>query len=165
MAERFGKLFVAIVLGAGLCALGTVWQPRGESWVRSTGAAPRQVRILQFYSTTGSLKAGEKAMLCYSVENARLVRIAPLMETVVPSSNRCLEVVPLHTTHYTILAEGFDGHVATQSLTLLVELTPGAAPQRLNSAGNRGGGSSAYFCNSPRSVRTSWLCGFGFTRV
>jgi len=27
----------------------------------------------------------------------------------------------VHTTHYTILAEGFDGHIAMQSLTLPVD--------------------------------------------
>lgn len=129
MAVRFAKPFVALALMLGLCALGTAPRPEGESWVRAAGAAPGPVRILHFYSTVGSLKAGETAMLCYAVENAKLVRIAPLLGGVFPSTNRCLEVVPLHTTHYTILAEGFDGHVAMQSLTLAVDVTPRAAPQ------------------------------------
>jgi hypothetical protein len=140
MAVRFAKPFVALALMLGLCALGTAPRPEGESWVHAAGAAPGPVRILQFYSTVGSLKVGEKAMLCYSVENAKLVRIAPFLGGVFPSTNRCLEVVPLHTTHYTILAEGFDGHVVMQSLTLAVDVTPRVAPRPLEYAGNWDGG-------------------------
>jgi len=169
MAERFAKSLVAVALVAGLWALGTARRTAGESWVRSAGTAPGPVHILQFYSTVGSLKAGEKAMLCYAVENAKWVRIAPLLEGTFPSTNRCLEVVPLHTTHYTILAEGFDGHVAMQSLTLPVEVMPAPAPQPRNFARKLDGGArtnySAFFCNSSRSAKTSWLCGLGLTFV
>jgi hypothetical protein len=59
--------------------------------------------------------------LCYGVENAKSVRISPSIPGVYPSTNRCLEIVPERTTHYTILAEGFDGRVATQSFTLAVQ--------------------------------------------
>jgi hypothetical protein len=124
MAWRFVRPFIALALMVWLLSLVTALGPRRESWVHARGAAPAPVRILRFYSTTGSLTAGEKAMLCYSVENAKEVRIAPFLGNVFFSTNRCLEVGPLHTTHYTILAEGFDGHVATQSLTLAVEMTP-----------------------------------------
>ncbi|HUK18093.1 MAG TPA: hypothetical protein VLW65_16825 [Bryobacteraceae bacterium] len=137
MAVRFGKLLAAISLMVAVWAL----SPQGAlirtssagSWVRPSGAAPGPVKILQFYSSVGSIKAGEKALLCYGVENAKSVRIAPLMEGEAPSANRCLEVSPVHTTHYTILAEGFDGHIAMQSLTLPVDsATPGsdAPPDR-----------------------------------
>ena len=130
MAARFGKLLAAISLMVAVWALsprGALTRPNGAgSWVRPSGAAPGPVKILQFYSSVGSIKAGEKALLCYGVENAKSVRIAPLMEGEAPSSNRCLEVSPVHTTHYTILAEGFDGHIAMQSLTLPVDsATPG----------------------------------------
>lgn len=134
MALRFARPFIALALMVGLYALVTARRPASQSWVRSAGAAPGPVRILQFYSTVGLLKAGETAQLCYSVENAKLVRIAPLMDGALPSTNRCLEVVPLHTTHYTILAEGFDGHVAIQSLTLAVDVAPAAAPPPRNYA-------------------------------
>lgn len=140
MGVRFARPLVAIGLMVGLWALSAVRLPSGESWVRAAGAAPRPVRILEFYSSVGSLKAGETAQLCYAVENAKLVRIAPLMEGVFPSSNRCLEVVPLHTTHYTILAEGFDGHVAMKSLTLPVDVMQAAAPRPLEYASRRDGG-------------------------
>jgi len=47
---------------------------------------------------------------------------------VYPSPNHCLEILPERTTHYTILAEGFDGRVATQSFTLPVQ-SPIAPPR------------------------------------
>jgi len=121
MTARLGKLFGAMMLMLAVWTLGTNRRTAGESWVRPNGSAPGPVRILQFYSSVGSIRAGEKALLCYGVENARSVRIAPMMEGESPSSNRCLEVAPRHTTHYTILAEGFDGHVVMQSLTLPVD--------------------------------------------
>jgi len=128
MDKRLARSAAVVMVAAGLWALGTAHGPAGTGWVHSPGAAPGPVRILRFYSTVGWLKAGEKAQLCYAVENARRVRIAPLLEGAFPLSNRCLEVLPEHTTHYTILAEGFDGHVAMQSLTLAVGAAPGDAP-------------------------------------
>jgi hypothetical protein len=135
MALRFAKALAAVALLAALWALGTVRRSGAESWLRPAGATSAgraPVRILQFYTTSGSVRAGEKALLCYGVENAKSVRIAPLMENVSPSAKSCLEVVPQHTTHYTILAEGFDGHVVMQSLTLPVETGPGIEPRPLN---------------------------------
>jgi hypothetical protein len=64
---------------------------------------------------------GEKALLCYGVENARTVSIAPPVDKLSPALSRCFEVSPEHTTHYTLLAEGFDGTVVTQSFTLSVQ--------------------------------------------
>lgn len=136
---------MAIGLLVGLWALGSVRRPSGETWVHSAGVARGPVRILQFYSTVGYLKAGQKAQLCYSVENAKMVRIAPLMVASLPSTNRCLEIVPLHTTHYTIVAEGFDGHVVMQSLTLPVDVMPGAPPRPLE-----------YSTNWDGSAETTW---------
>lgn len=130
MAARFGKLLAAIALLAAVWTLGTTGSKPRQSWVRPAGAAPGPVKILQFYSSVGSIKPGEKALLCYGVENAKTVRIAPLMEGEAPSSNRCFEVAPLHTTHYTILAEGFDGHLAMQSLTLPVDTASPAPDER-----------------------------------
>jgi hypothetical protein len=73
---------------------------------------------------------GDKAQLCYGVANAKSVRISPSLEPVAPAANRCLDIVPEHTTHYTILAEGFDGNVVTRVITLVVETA--APPRRTN---------------------------------
>lgn len=131
MGKLLAKLFAACGLVAAIWVLSALVPQTGEGWVHVVnksrpGNSP--VRILHFYTTSGAIKAGEKALLCYGVENAKSVEIAPMMEGVLPSANRCLEVGPLHTTHYTILAEGFDGHIVTQSLTLPVNVEPRRAP-------------------------------------
>jgi hypothetical protein len=53
---------------------------------------------------------------------------------VAPAANRCLDIVPEHTTHYTILAEGFDGNVVTRVITLVVETAPQPRRPGLNVA-------------------------------
>lgn len=76
---------------------------------------------------------GQKAELCYGVENARSVRIAPGLDgvpgRVYPSAHRCVEISPQHTTHYTLMAVGYDGSAATRSLTLPVETAPFEIPE------------------------------------
>ena len=129
MLFRFAKLWVAVGLLAGIWALRSVRHGDPRAWVRPVGAPRGPVRILQFYASVGMLKVGDKAMLCYGVENARSVKISPALEDVYPSQNHCLQIGPDHTTHYTILAEGYDGRVATQSFTLPVADLP-RPPQR-----------------------------------
>ena len=106
-----------------------------EPFVHRIGAAPGPVKILRFYATSGLLLNGQKAQLCYGVENAKSVRIAPLAGEILPSSRRCLEIGPSHTTHYTILAEGYDGKMATQSLTLAVRGPVEVPMPKVNYAG------------------------------
>jgi hypothetical protein len=124
--------FYKLVAAAGVLA--TLWcvvavrrSADPQSFVQRADAPPRPVKILMFYASAGMLVTGEKAQLCYGVENAKSVSIAPLTGVVAPATRRCLEIVPKHTTHYTILAEGYDGKVAMQSLTLAVR-SPSIGP-------------------------------------
>jgi hypothetical protein len=109
----------------GLSRLG---EPEGGSWIHARGAVPGGVRILLFRASVGALVEGQKAELCYGVENARTVRIAPGPEgstgQVYPSAHRCVGIWPQHTTHYTLMAIGYDGSAATRSLTLPVQTAP-----------------------------------------
>jgi hypothetical protein len=57
-----------------------------------------------------------------------------MIEEVYPFPNHCLEIVPEHTTHYTLLAEGYDGAVAAKSFTLQVEAEEDSPPQVVNYA-------------------------------
>jgi hypothetical protein len=100
-------------------------------WVNPAGGP---VRILRFYASAGFLTAGETARICYSVENAKSVRISPLMQEVYFAPDHCLETVPEHTTHYTLVAEGYDGAVATKSLTLQVQPEEAAPPPAVDYA-------------------------------
>ena len=116
---------------AAMWGLSVVDRSDRRAWVRPAGGP---VRILQFYASAGILIVGETARICYSVENAKSVRISPMIGEVYSFPNHCLETVPEHTTHYTLLAEGYDGAVATKSITLQVEAEEAPPPQLVNYA-------------------------------
>jgi hypothetical protein len=118
---RWSKLVAAAGLLAAVWGINGFRQPDDRVWVRAGGAAPGRVRIVRFYGSAGMLARGQKASLCYDVENARSVRISPMMQQLSPSTRHCVEVEPTHTTHYTLVAEGFDGQFATESFTVSVE--------------------------------------------
>ena len=133
---RFYKLIAAAGLMALLWSVLAVRRANDvEAYVRRIDTHPGPVKILRFYATSGLLITGQKAQLCYGVENAKSVRIAPLSGEIQPSARRCLEIGPQHTTHYTILAEGYDGMMATQSLTLPVQRPLEAPMPKVNFAG------------------------------
>jgi hypothetical protein len=99
-------------------------------WVHPP-SANGPARILRFYASTGAASPGQPVQLCYAVENTRTVRISPLMAQQYPASNYCLEVTPEHTTHFTLMAEGFDGSVAAKSITLPVQRVAPVTPARI----------------------------------
>jgi hypothetical protein len=76
--------------------------------------------ILGFYADPGSIRAGETAELCYSVSNAKSVKLEPPSEPVWPAFSRCVHVSPRKTTSYTFTAENAAGH--TKSATVKVEV-------------------------------------------
>src|SRR5580704_11185620 len=124
LSRWLGRIVAALAIMAAAWGVGAVPDSSVRAWIPPVGAPRGPVRILRFYATTGSLAPGDKAQLCYGVENAKSVRIAPSIVPVTPAANRCLDIVPDRTTHYTILAEGFDGNVVNRSLTLVVETEP-----------------------------------------
>ena len=134
MLFRFTQLWVAFGLVIALWAISSMRNTGPNVWVRPVGTHPGPVRILQFYASVGAVSPGEKAQLCYGVENARSVRISPPTQGVYPSINHCVEIEPEHTTHYTMLAEGYDGAVATKSFTLAVRVIPAEKRIQINYA-------------------------------
>ncbi len=123
MRSSIGKLAAAVALLAATWLLGELRIEDPRPWVRPYEASG-PVRILQFYASAGAVLPGQTARLCYGVEHAKSVRISPLLAEAYPSTRHCLDVVQQHTTHYTILAEGYDGAVATRSLTIPVATPP-----------------------------------------
>jgi hypothetical protein len=121
---RLTRLLVAVLLLVVLWGLSLLRNAPNQVWVHPLNSRPGPVRILRFYASVGTLVPGEKAQLCYSVENAKVVRISPTTESAYPSLGRCIEIYPDHTTHYTLQAEGFDGTVAMRSITLPVQDQP-----------------------------------------
>jgi hypothetical protein len=74
-------------------------------------------RITQFYTTAPQLARGEKGLLCYGVENAKTVWLAPPRRELSAALTRCVEVEPAATTTHTLTAEGAGGS-AKQELTV-----------------------------------------------
>jgi hypothetical protein len=134
MWRGFSRLIMAVALLVVLWGLTLVREAPDQVWVHPLSPQPRPVRILRFYATAGTLLPGQSARLCYSVENAKSIRIAPDVAQLYPSWGRCLDVQPDHTTHYTLQAEGFDGRVAFRSVTLSVQDQPIAPMQPLQVA-------------------------------
>jgi hypothetical protein len=79
------------------------------------------VKIVQFYTGTGTITKGSKALLCYSVVNATGVRLDPPVESVWPAMSRCFEVAPERSTRYTLPAEGADHKTVSETLEVVVK--------------------------------------------
>jgi hypothetical protein len=79
-----------------------------------------QLKILDFYGTP-SITRGASALLCYSVVNAKSVRLDPPVEDVWPSLSRCFNVSPAKTTRYAFTAESANGETASRSFEVKVQ--------------------------------------------
>ena len=76
--------------------------------------------ILAFYSSPGAISRGKKSQLCYSVSNAKSVRIEPYSGALWPAYSHCVSVTPHATTTYTLTAEDAEGH--TKTATTMVQV-------------------------------------------
>ena len=110
------------------------WQERRESAnkaaaaevenVRKTVAAygGSQVTILSFTLSPGAIHGGETTQACYSVSNAKNVKIDPKPEEETwPSLQRCVHVKARKSGDITLTADDGAGHSRTKSLPLTVE--------------------------------------------
>lgn len=77
--------------------------------------------ILSYSADPATIQAGEQSELCYSVSNAKTVKIDPAPEDPTwPAFQRCVHVSPRKTTKYTITIEDASGH--TQSAEVEVRV-------------------------------------------
>jgi len=106
--------------------------------------APKPAKILHFYASQGEIQKGERALICYGVEDALSVRMEPAVEELKPILNRCFAVSPAGTTEYKLIAQGADGGAVSASFT--VKVTAGSRPVR-------GGGLIELFVASPAAVK------------
>jgi hypothetical protein len=86
--------------------------------------------ISQFYARDADITDGTGTVLCYQVENARSVRLAPPVEELRPTPlPRCIAVAPKRDTTYVLTAEDSRGTAVRQSAVIRVhpsrELRPG----------------------------------------
>jgi hypothetical protein len=75
-----------------------------------------KARITELYATKPRVTRGEKSMLCYGVENAKSVKLAPAVADVWPAMSRCFEVSPRESTTYTLTAANESGQEVTQTV-------------------------------------------------
>ena len=78
--------------------------------------------ILAYTANPPDIRAGEKSSLCYSVSNAKTVKIEPQTEEPVwPAYSRCVHVSPRKTTEYTLTIEDGAGHSKTAAVEVRVQ--------------------------------------------
>jgi len=77
--------------------------------------------ILNWYATPPSVRPGEATALCYSVSNAKSVKIEPPSdEPVWPAFGRCVHVSPRKTTTYTLTIDDGAGHMRSAEVEVEV---------------------------------------------
>jgi hypothetical protein len=69
---------------------------------------------------TPRIQRGETAQICYGVANAKSVTLEPQSSKVWPSHNLCIDVKPVKTTTYTLVATGADGRNVSEQVTVEV---------------------------------------------
>jgi len=79
------------------------------------------VKITHFYAGSKEIPDNQSVGLCYGVENAKTVRLEPPVEQLKPGVNRCFYLTPDRTTTYKLVAEGFEGSTAAESVTVRVK--------------------------------------------
>jgi hypothetical protein len=79
-----------------------------------------ELRIMSFYASSGVIRPGSHATICYGVNGAKKVRIEPPVEEVWPALSRCLQVAPRKDTEYKLIAEDAAGHSVSQTIVLRV---------------------------------------------
>ena len=87
---------------------------------------PDPVRITQFYASPPNPHQGEKALVCYGVQNASEVWIDPPVERLWPAVARCFDLVPTKPEKLTLKAVG-GGKQVSQT----IEIVPGPPAVKL----------------------------------
>jgi hypothetical protein len=78
--------------------------------------------ILVYAANPPIIQVGEKSSLCYSVSNAKAVKIEPQTEEPVwPAFSRCVHVSPRKTTEYTLTIEDGAGHTKSATVEVVVQ--------------------------------------------
>jgi hypothetical protein len=80
----------------------------------------KDLAILSFYASPRVIDRGESAQLCYSVANARTVKLEPQSQPVWPSVARCVDVTPTKSTTYKLTIEDAAGKTQSQDVDVAV---------------------------------------------
>jgi hypothetical protein len=78
------------------------------------------LKILGFYAAPTVISLGNKAKICYSVVDAKSVRIEPPVEKLDPAFSFCFDIAPRKTTAYKLFAQDAAGHTVTADTAVQV---------------------------------------------
>jgi hypothetical protein len=95
-------------------------QRRAQDARTFEGMGGNRFEILGLYANPASIHAGDTADICYSVSNAKTVKLEPQTHEVWPAFSHCVQVSPRKTTVYTFTAEDGAGHTKTEQVTVEV---------------------------------------------
>ena len=111
-----GRLWIAVAAAA--ITLTRCASPEKKAGV-SAPPPDEGARITQLYAARPAAR-GEKALVCYGVENAKTVWMEPPRRELSAALSRCVEVFPTADTTYKLTAEGPDGRQVTRELKVAV---------------------------------------------
>src|SRR6266542_2356862 len=104
---------LSMALASAAVVLSACSSPDKPATVPAATAADEGPRITQFYSTLSQVARGEKALVCYGVENATTVWLEPPRQELSAALSRCVEVEPEADTTYKLTAEDAGGKRTT----------------------------------------------------
>lgn len=97
-------------------------QERSQNQQAVDAMGGNRFAILGYYADPPETHAGEKSSLCYSVSNAKTVKIEPAPEDPTwPAFQRCVNVSPRKTTTYTLTIEDGEGHTKQAEIEVRVQ--------------------------------------------
>jgi hypothetical protein len=95
-------------------------QKRAEDEKTFESMGGNRFAILAFGATPAVISPGEESQLCYSVSNAKSVKLDPPVGDVWPSNERCISVSPHKTTTYTLTIADAAGRTKSAATRLEV---------------------------------------------
>ncbi len=119
------EMRIKVVLICGILA-GCGQAPPAPARANTQPQSNPKPRITQFYASPPNPPIGDKANLCYGVENADEVTLDPPVDRVWPSFTRCIEIQPARRTVYTLTARR-----GTEKVTQSVTVAPGPPEVKL----------------------------------
>lgn len=124
--------------------------------VTGTGVAIPGPQIVSIEATPSTIPAGERARVCYRVNNAEQISLRDGRGTVTPLelSSGCATVTPDQTTTYTLVAEGRNGQTVSRQVRIQVtnpDTTPPPIPAPISPVNN-----NYVLCSATPSANLRW---------
>lgn len=79
-----------------------------------------QLKIQNFYASPPVIERGKSTRLCYSVVDAKTLRVEPPVGDVYPALSHCVEISPKSDTEYTLTATDEAGHSVSEKAAVKV---------------------------------------------